>query len=153
MVHGHDREPDQQGHRVLLVHRATSAVTLSVRAVYAGDARYVASTSPAKAVSVVKKATKTSVSVRSSAKVRAKVTATIAVSPSSATAGASVKVYTQQPGGSWKLLTTKKLGGADGKATVTVSGSKVGTLHVKAVYGGSGTLSASTGTASVKVTR
>ena len=129
----------------------TSAVTLSVRAVYAGDTRYVASTSPAKAVSVVKKATKTSVSVRSSAKVRAKVTATIAVSPSSATAGASVKVYTQQPGGSWKLLTTKKLG-ADGKATVTVSGSKVGTLHVKAVYGGSGTLSASTGTASVKVT-
>ncbi len=130
----------------------TSTATLSVRAVYAGDARYAASTSSATAVSVVKKVTKTSVSAASKAKLRAKISATVAVTPAASTAGASVKVYTKQQGGSWKLVTTATLG-ANGKATVSVSGTAVGTLQIKAVYGGSGTLSASTGTDAVTITK
>lgn len=129
-----------------------SAVTLSVRAVYAGDARYASSTSSASAVSVVKKATTTSISVRTSASVGAAFTATVTVTPSSSTAGTAVKVYTKQPGGSWKLVSTATLNGK-GKVGVPVSGRSAGTLQVKAVYAGTGTLAPSTGTASVRITR
>lgn len=129
-----------------------TATGLSVRARYAGDGTYAASTSASDAVRVAKKVTTTTVKAPARAKLGAAIPVTVTVRPTASTAGGTVRVYTRQGSGAWALVRTATLG-AGGTVTVSVKGKAVGGLDVKAVLSSTGALAASTGTAAITITR
>lgn len=128
----------------------TASTTLSVRAVYAGDAVYTGSTSAAATVTVAKLATTTTVAAPSRGKVGTPVAFTAKVAPGDATGKA--QIWSKVGSGGWKLVRTVAVG-ANGAVSSSVTPTSTAKLQLKVVYTGSGSHAASTGTASVSVSR